>query len=172
MADGASYLLAQFLHSLLDRIGTFRHRNSATQQTLAAVSILNSEEKPTAHQPAYIHVRVGVVRCKRSVGRARVLCACAQKVGTSCSHTKLQVARNAQRQSSSATQTSPLLFFLHFFFFLFFVVLFYVCSDFDCVVFIVSFFSFLSASMTGWPKVGPRGPHTLPPKGHGPGKAR
>ena len=37
---------------------------------------------------------------------ARVLCACAQKVGTSCSHTKLQVARIAQRQSSSATQTS------------------------------------------------------------------
>ena len=144
MADGASYLLAQFLHSLLDRIGTFRHRNSATQQTLAAVSILNSEEKPTAHQPASdMYIRVGEARCKRSVGRARVLCACAQKVGTSCSHTKLQVARNAQRQSSSATQTSPLLFFLHFFFFF---VLFYVCSDFDCVVFVVSFFSFLSAS--------------------------
>ena len=46
---------------------------------------------------------------------ARVLCACAHKVGTSCSHTKLQVARIAQRQSSSATQTSPLFFFLHFF---------------------------------------------------------
>ena len=44
VADGASYLLAQFLHSLLDRIGTFRHRNSDTQQTLAAVSILTKAE--------------------------------------------------------------------------------------------------------------------------------
>ena len=45
VADGASYLLAQFLHSLLDRIGTFRHRNSDTQQTLAAVSITAKESR-------------------------------------------------------------------------------------------------------------------------------
>ena len=42
---------------------------------------------------------------------ARVLCAYTQKVDTLCYHTKLQVARIAQRQSSSATQTSPLFFF-------------------------------------------------------------
>ena len=33
------------------------------------------------------------------------------KVGTLCSHTKLQVTGIAQRQSSSATQMSPLFFF-------------------------------------------------------------
>ena len=77
---------------------------------------------------------------------ARILCTCAQKVGTSCSHTKLQVARIAQRQSSSAMQTSPLLFFLHFFFFLFFV-LFYVCANISCVVFVVIFFSSLLADL-------------------------
>ena len=36
-ADSTSYLLAQFLYSLLDQIGIFRHRNSDTQQILAAV---------------------------------------------------------------------------------------------------------------------------------------
>ena len=54
--------------------------------------------------------------------------------------------------------------------------LFYVCLNFGCVVLVVIFIFIFSlpgsASMMGWPRVGPRGPHMLPPKGHGPGKAR
>ena len=73
---------------------------------------------------------------------ARVFCACTQKVGTSCSHTKLQVAWIAQRQSSSATQTSPLFLFAFFPFIFFFVVFFYVCLNFGCVVFVFLLFIF------------------------------
>ena len=73
----------------------------------------------------------------------RILCACAQKLGTSCSHTKLQVARIAQCQSSSATQTTPLFFFFSSLFLLCVM----LCLNFGCVVFVIIFIDIiLSAS--------------------------